>query len=91
MRVVFTKGARDDIRSIKDFLSKKYPGIRRTVALRFGETFRRLSEFPRRGQGVEGRQGIRVVFLIRYPYKIYYRIGKDFVEILHVYQTSRNV
>jgi plasmid stabilization system protein ParE len=38
---------------------------------------------------VEQRPGVRVVPLIRYPYKIFYRIADDTVRILHIRHTSR--
>jgi plasmid stabilization system protein ParE len=32
---------------------------------------------------------VRVVLLIRYPYKIFYRILQDRIRILHIRHTSR--
>jgi plasmid stabilization system protein ParE len=31
----------------------------------------------------------RVTFVVRYPYKIFYRVRHDIVEILHIRHTSR--
>jgi len=29
--------------------------------------------------------------LIRYPYKVFYRVANQTVEILHIYHSARNV
>ena len=55
--------------------------IRRIVA--------RIAEHPESAQQVIGRPGIHVVPLIRYPYKIFYRVLEDRVRILHIRHTSR--
>jgi len=40
---------------------------------------------------VEQRSSVRVVPLVRYPYRIFYRVGGDgdVVEILHVHHAAR--
>ena len=35
------------------------------------------------------RPDVRVVLVLRYPYKIFYRVHDDVVEILHVRHTAR--
>ncbi len=35
------------------------------------------------------RPGVRVVPLGRYPYKIFYRVSGDAVEILHIHHAAR--
>ena len=37
------------------------------------------------------RPGVHVAALVRYPYKIFYRILDDRVKILHIRHTSRPV
>jgi toxin ParE1/3/4 len=32
---------------------------------------------------------VRVMFVVRYPYKIFYRVRETVVEILHIRHTSR--
>jgi toxin ParE1/3/4 len=35
------------------------------------------------------REGVRVAPLGRYPYKIFYRVAGDTVEILHIHHAAR--
>jgi toxin ParE1/3/4 len=48
-----------------------------------------IRQAPESAPRVEQRPGVRVVPLVRYPYKIFYRIPNDTVRILHVRHTSR--
>ena len=38
---------------------------------------------------VAQRPGVRVVPLIRYPYKVFYRITNEAVEILYIHHAAR--
>ncbi|MBI4093563.1 hypothetical protein HY417_01235 [Candidatus Kaiserbacteria bacterium] len=38
---------------------------------------------------VAQRPGVRVVPLVRYPYKIFYRISDSAVEILYIHHAAR--
>lgn len=55
--------------------------IRRIIA--------RIAEHPEAAQRIIEREGVHVVPLIRYPYKIFYRVLEDRVRILHIRHTSR--
>jgi toxin ParE1/3/4 len=48
-----------------------------------------VAEHPEAAQRVIERPGVRVVPLVRYPYKIFYRVLEDRVRILHIRHTSR--
>jgi plasmid stabilization system protein ParE len=90
MRVIIAKSAMRDLEDIYRYLDKHYPNIRRQVAVQFASIFQRLSEWPKSGQTVRGRIGTRIVFVTRYPYKIYYRLRSEVVEIVHVHHTARS-
>lgn len=45
----------------------------------------RVGNWPERAQEVLQRPGIRSVPFIRYPYKLFYRVLPDRIEILHVH------
>jgi toxin ParE1/3/4 len=49
----------------------------------------RIAGMPESGEAVPERPGVRVVALVRYPFRIFYTVGKDGVTILHVRHTSR--
>ena len=55
--------------------------IRATVA--------RIARMPEGAQQLVERPEVRVVPLVRYPFKIFYAVAEDTVEILHVRHASR--
>jgi len=64
------------------------------VAERFEERFRtvieRVCRRPESSRPVVQRPGVRIAFLISFPYKVFYRvIGTDRIKILHVRHTAR--
>jgi toxin ParE1/3/4 len=48
----------------------------------------RLATSPRVRRASKGRPGVHVIPLIKYPYKIFYRITENAVRILHIRHTS---
>lgn len=56
---------------------------------RLQETIARLIEHPRAAPEIETRPGVYVLPLIRYPYKLFYRVFPDRILILHIRHTSR--
>jgi len=48
-----------------------------------------LSREPLGASEVQQRPGLRVVSLIRYPFKIFYRVYDDRVRIIHIRHTAR--
>jgi toxin ParE1/3/4 len=50
----------------------------------------RIGQWPESARQVAQRPGIRVVPLIRYPYRIFYRISDDKIEILHIHHAARD-
>jgi plasmid stabilization system protein ParE len=55
--------------------------IRATVA--------RLAFIPELGQRLPEREGIRVIPLIRYPFKIFYTVSSETITILHIRHAAR--
>lgn len=49
----------------------------------------RIAEWPECGREVEQRPGVRVVPLIRYPFRLFYRIGGGTIEVLHIHHAAR--
>jgi plasmid stabilization system protein ParE len=60
-------------------------------AVRIREVIARLADCPKGRQPVVERPGVHVVPLVRYPYRIFYRIGDDRIRILHIRNTAREV
>jgi plasmid stabilization system protein ParE len=89
MKVVFTEPALDDLNEIRRYLQTHYPGIATSVEKRLRIVVARVSRWPESAASVDERPGVRVALLVRYPYKVFYRIKDEVVEILHIHHTSR--
>jgi toxin ParE1/3/4 len=89
MRIVFTDEALRDLDEILDFIAAHYPTIASPFQQRLRTVLQRVGKWPKSAEEVEQRPGVRVVPLIRYPYKIFYQATTDAVEILHIHHAAR--
>lgn len=89
MKVVFTDPALEDIEAIHAYITARYPHVSSSVERRFRLVLARVGAWPESAQRVVERPGVRMVPLVRYPYKIFYRIKSSVVEILHIHHSSR--
>jgi plasmid stabilization system protein ParE len=48
-----------------------------------------IARWPESSRRSAERPGVRVVPLGRYPYKIFYQVSGDAVEILHIHHAAR--
>jgi len=87
MRVRYTPAAFSDRERILEYLRELSPNGARSVTASIREAVAKLKDHPLSGYRTED-PGVRVLFVVRYPYKIFYRVG-DGVEILHIRHTSR--
>jgi plasmid stabilization system protein ParE len=49
----------------------------------------RIVEFPLGAPEVEQRPGVRVVAFLDFPYRLFYRVEAEAIEILAIQRTSR--
>ncbi len=89
MKVVYTAAAQNDLREIGEWLAARYPAVAPHVERRIREIVVHIARWPESGPRSAGRDGVRVVPLGRYPYRIFYRVGADEVEILHIHHAAR--
>ena len=89
MKVVYTEEALRDLDEILAFIASNYPAISRSFGLRLDAVMTRIGRWPESAQEVEQRPGVRMVPLIRYPYRIFYQVGTAAVEILHIDHAAR--
>jgi toxin ParE1/3/4 len=89
MKVVYTAAALEDLDRIGEWLAKHYPAIAPTVELRIREVVGRIGRWPESARRSAKRPGVRVVPIGRYPYKIFYRVTGEAVEILHIHHAAR--
>ena len=88
MRVRYTPEAFADREKIFEYLRERSPGGARRVMESIREAVRLLVEHPYSGYRTNDPE-VRVRFVVRYPYKIFYRIRNDVIEIAHIRHTSR--
>jgi toxin ParE1/3/4 len=90
MRVEYSKRAIADLRNIAAYYARSGDlAVAESIAVHIQEVVARLAEFPQSGRAVAQRPGVRVVLLLRYRYRIFYRVIDDAVSILHIRHTSR--
>lgn len=91
MKVEFTNRAVGDLRKISAQSRKEFGApVAAALELRIRNVVEQISSAPESAPRVEQRSGMRVVQLVRYPFKIFYRIiSDDTVRILHIRHTSR--
>jgi plasmid stabilization system protein ParE len=89
MKVIYTDEALDNLDEILAFIATNYPTISAAFEKRLRTVVMRIAAWPESAEEVAERPGVRVVPLIRYPYKIFYRITGDAVEILHIHHAAR--
>jgi toxin ParE1/3/4 len=88
MKVRFSPEAFADREQIFEYLYERSPNGARNVLASIRAAVAQLADQPYSGYQTDDPD-VRVKFVIRYPYKIFYRIREDEVEIAHIRHTSR--
>ena len=91
MKVVFTEPALEDLRNIRDYTTAHYPRSLPDLGRRINDTLTRIGTWPEAARELDERPSVRMVPLRRYPFNIYYRIGSEAVEVLHIYHDARQL
>jgi toxin ParE1/3/4 len=89
MKVVYTDEALDDLDAIANWLIVHYPAVAPAVERRIRSILAHIARWPESSRRSAKRPGVRVVALGRYPYKIFYRVTGDTIEILHIHHAAR--
>ena len=90
MKVVFTEEALQNLDEIMAYTAVNYPTVYGALVVRLESVIARVAEWPDSAQEVAGRPGVRVVPLIRYPYKVFYRKTEETVEILYIHHAAQD-
>ncbi len=88
MIVRFTRRAEGDLAEIFDYLALRSPEGARKVAASLHEAIRFIADHPRGAP----RTRIPLVFVKivpNYPYKVFYRVSEEAIDILHIRHASR--
>ena len=81
MKVEYSKRAAADLQKVSTDSLAFGDEVAAAVELRIIEIVEQIRKHPESRPGVVQRPGVRVAVLIRYPYKIFYRILDDRVRI----------
>jgi toxin ParE1/3/4 len=90
MRVIYTDEALEDLDGILATIAANYPTVYEAFQRRLQSVVNRISEWPDSAQEVAERPGVRVVPLIRYPYRVFYRNTGLAIEILYIHHSARD-
>jgi plasmid stabilization system protein ParE len=88
MKVRYTPRAFADREAIFGYLDKTNPQAAREVKAFLAAQIDGLSSLPERHPLIK-ELGVRVLWLGRYPYFVYYRIQKDEIAVLHIRHAAR--
>jgi toxin ParE1/3/4 len=89
MKVEFSKRAVADLRKVSADSRVFGEAVVTAVERRIHQIISHIAARPDFAARVIERPGMHVIPLIRYPYKIFYRVLEDRVRILHIRHTSR--
>jgi toxin ParE1/3/4 len=90
MRLVYSPRAIRDLERIAVYYhSVAGPKIATAISERIEQVINRIAARPMTAPPVSGRRNVRVVLVRRYPYKIFYRLSDEAVEILHIRHTAQ--
>jgi toxin ParE1/3/4 len=86
--VRFTRRAEADLEAILSYLADRSPEGARKVGAALRRTIERAADHPGGGASTR-RPQILVRIVPTYPYKIFYRVRKDSIDILHIRHSAR--
>ncbi|MGC2809863.1 MAG: type II toxin-antitoxin system RelE/ParE family toxin [Bradyrhizobium sp.] len=90
MKLVYSRQALADLDSIATYyVTNATPAVADAVERRLKDVIDRICRSPEAAPRVAQRSGIRVATVVRYPFRIFYRLHGDTVDILHIRHTSR--
>jgi plasmid stabilization system protein ParE len=89
MKAVFTAPASADLDEILEYTGQHYPQLVGPIERRIRAVVAHIRRWPESARKIDENPDIRFVPLMRYPYKIFYRIADDRIEILHIHHSSR--
>jgi toxin ParE1/3/4 len=90
MKLVYSRRALPDLDGISAYYAANAsPAIADFVGRRLEDVIGRISRIPESAPRVSQRSQVRVVTVVSYPFRIFYRVRKDTIDILHIRHTSR--
>jgi|HubBroStandDraft_4_1064222.scaffolds.fasta_scaffold948274_1 toxin ParE1/3/4 len=88
MRIRYRAQARADIEEIRQYLVRRNPSAARRVLHFIRASIGFIAENPEASELTDD-PGVRVKVVLEYPYKIFYCVHPDLIEVLHVRHSAR--
>jgi toxin ParE1/3/4 len=90
MKLVYSRQALADLDRISTYYAASAsPTIAASIGRRLEDVIERISRAPESAPRVSQRSQVRVAAVVRYPFRIFYRVRNDAIDILHIRHTSR--
>jgi toxin ParE1/3/4 len=90
MKLVYSRWALADLEEIAIYYSTyASPTIAASIEQRLMGVIDRICGMPEAAPRVSQRSTVRAVAVVRYPFRIFYRVRDDTVDVLHIRHTSR--
>jgi len=89
VRVAYSADASRNLENIIAVIAKDFPSAYDGFVARLGAIERQIALWPNSARLVAGRAGVRMVPLVRYPYRLFYTVLPDAVYVLHVEHAAR--
>ena len=89
MKLVFTAPALADLDDILAHTTERYPGSLPALRTRIDAVLEHIRAYPKSGRVLDNAPGVRVVPLLRFPFRIFYRESADRIEVVHIHHTAR--
>ena len=90
MKAEYSKRAVADLHRIAAYHQKSAnPQLVQQIAAALQVRIARILQAPEAGRPVAQRPGVRVALLIRYRYRIFYRVTADTIQIIHIRHMAR--
>jgi plasmid stabilization system protein ParE len=91
MIVRWTAGALADLTSIERYQRLHWPDSRAAFERCLTAIERRIAEFPLSAPVLVQRRGVRVVAFLDFPYRLFYGVEADAINVLAIRHTSRQL
>jgi len=90
MRVVYTDEALRDLDAAVSYIAQNYPAALNGFRRRLRTIEQRIAKWPKSAEAVAQRPNVRALPFIRYPYRMFYQVTNEAVEILHIHHAARS-
>jgi toxin ParE1/3/4 len=92
MKLVYSRRALADLNGIASYYAANAsPAIAKSIERRLVNVIDRICRVPEAAPRVSQRSQVRVVAVVRYPFRIFYRVRDDTIDVLHIRHTSRRL